>query len=49
MKKNEEKIGFDLSLLSLEELLDCYTNICDFLQFLEENKLETEEKETSDD
>lgn len=34
-----EKVDFDLSLLSLEELIQVYNNIEEFLQFLEENKI----------
>ena len=41
----ENKINFDLSTLTLEELVEVYENIEIFLDFLEESKLETEEKE----
>ena len=37
MKKEEEKVGFDLSTLSLEELIQVYQDINDFIGFLEEN------------
>lgn len=44
MKKNENKIDFDLSTLELEELIKVYENINDFLQFLNESKIVQEEK-----
>jgi len=43
MKLDEEKVQFDLSTLSLKELLEVYKNITDFLKFLNENKIELEE------
>ena len=51
MKKNEEeKVGFDLSTLSLQELINVYKNITDFMQYLDDNKIIVEEeKETEDD
>ena len=48
-KKKEEKVGFDLSALSLQELVEVYGNINEFLQFLNDNKIELEEKETDED
>ncbi len=39
----EEKVEFDLSTLSLEELVEVYKNIVDFLEFLQENKIVLEE------
>ena len=39
MSLNEEKIEFDLSTLSLQELMEVYKNIVDFLDFLQENKI----------
>ena len=45
MEKN--KTNFDLSNLSLEELIKVYENISSFLAFLEENKLD--ESEASDE
>ena len=44
MKLEEEKVDFDLSALSLQELVDVYKDITEFLQFLEENKIVSEEK-----
>ena len=45
----ENKINFDLSTLTLEELVEVYENIDIFLDFLEESKLETEEKGKDDE
>ena len=39
MSLNEEKIEFDLSTLNLQELMEVYKNIVDFLDFLQENKM----------
>lgn len=45
MKKNdEEKVNFDLSKLSLQELVKVYTEITDFMQQLDEFKIVLEEK-----
>ena len=38
-----EKVDFDLSLLSLEELIQVYNNIEEFLQFLNDSKIGEEE------
>lgn len=43
MKLDEEKVKFDLSTLSLQELVEVYKNITDFLDFLQENKIILEE------
>ena len=48
-KKEEEKVGFDLSTLSLQELINVYKNINDFIQYLDDNKIIVEEKENEDD
>ena len=45
MSLNEEKIEFDLSTLSLQELMEVYKNIVDFLDFLQENKITLGENE----
>ena len=37
MEKN--KTNFDLSNLSLQELIKVYESICSFLAFLDENKI----------
>ena len=44
MKLDDEKVEFDLSALSLQELVDVYKDITEFLQFLDENKIVSEEK-----
>ncbi len=44
MKKGENKVNFDLSTLKLEELIDVYKNINDFLKFLDESKIKQSEK-----
>lgn len=49
MKTEETKIDFDLSKLSLQELIKVYEEISDFLQFLAENKIAEEEKEDKND
>lgn len=43
MKKEENKVNFDLSALSLNELIKVYEDIISFLQFLEEKKIVEEE------
>lgn len=40
----DETVNFDLSTLSLEELIEVYQNITEFIQFLNESKLVEEEK-----
>ena len=40
----ENKINFDLSTLTLEELVEVYDNIKIFIDYLEESKIEIEEK-----
>lgn len=49
MAKKEEKVDFDLSVLSLRELIEAYNNIEDFLAFLNDSKIDIEEKEDDDD
>lgn len=44
MKKDENKVDFDLSVLALDELIRVYQDITEFLDFLEDNKV-VEEKE----
>ena len=44
MKKEENKVNFDLSTLSLSELIKVYEDITDFLQFLDEKKIVMEEE-----
>ena len=43
---NEENVvNFDLSLLNLHELIDVYDNICEFIRYLDDNKIKDKEKE----
>jgi len=49
MRKKEEKVGFDLSNLSLQELIEVYNNIEEFIQYLEENKIEVDEEKDDED
>ena len=49
MAKKEEKVDFDLSVLSLNELIEVYNNIEEFLGFLNDSKIEIEEKEEDED
>ena len=49
MRKKEEKVGFDLSNLSLQELIEVYNNIDEFIQYLEENKIEVDEEKDDED
>ena len=44
MVKETNKVDFDLSTLSLEELIEVYEKIQDFLGYLEEARVEIEEK-----
>jgi hypothetical protein len=44
MKKEENKVNFDISTLSLSELIKVYEDITNFLQFLEDKKIVQEEK-----
>ena len=44
MKKEENKVDFDLSVLSLEELIKVYENIDNFIRFLNDKKIVIEEK-----
>lgn len=48
MKKEENKVNFDLSVLSLEELIETYENINIFLDYLKESKIEIEEKKENE-
>ena len=38
-----EKVDFDLSELALKELIDVYYNMSNFIQFLNDNKIDLEE------
>ena len=41
MDFDNEKVEFDLSTLNLQELVEVYKNITDFLDFLQENTRNT--------
>lgn len=45
MNFSDEKVEFDLSALSLEELMEVYKNIVEFIDFLKENKISLGENE----
>jgi len=40
----EEKVDFDLSVLTLDELVETYKEIMEFLKYLENSKIEIEGK-----
>lgn len=40
----EEKVDFDLSVLTLDELIETYKEIIEFLKYLENSKMEIEVK-----
>lgn len=44
MNLNNETVEFDLHTLSLQELVEVYKNITEFLDFLQENKISLEDK-----
>lgn len=44
MNFDNEKVEFDLSTLNLQELVEVYKNITDFLDFLNESKIDLEDK-----
>ena len=44
MKKEENKVDFDLSVLKLEELIKVYGDIDNFIKFLNDKKIIIEEK-----
>ena len=39
MKKENEKVNFDLSVLSLKELVKVYEDITDFIKTLDEKRI----------
>jgi len=45
MDFDNERVEFDLSTLNLQELVEVYENITEFLEFLKENKITLEDKE----
>ena len=44
-----EKVDFDLSQLTLEDLIEVYNKIEEFIEFLNSSKIATEEKGDSDE
>lgn len=49
MKKEEKKVNFDMSTLSLSDLIKVYENINGFLSFLEEKRIIEEKVEDQDE
>ena len=47
-KKEETKVDFDLSALTLEQLIEVYEDINVFIDYLNESKIELEEKGTEE-
>lgn len=41
--KKEEKVDFDLSTLTLKDLITVYNTVTEFIEYLDENKIEEEE------
>ena len=48
MVKENSKIDFDLSTLTLEELIEVYEKIDEFIEFLDESKIEIEVTESDE-
>ena len=48
MSIKDTKFDFDLSVLTLEELIRVYENVDEFITFLESKKIEIESKETDE-
>ena len=44
MKEEAKRTDYDLSVLNLDELITLYENILDFLNFLDDKKVEEDEK-----
>lgn len=44
MKKEEDKVNFDLSVLTLEELITVYKDMDEFIQFLNDSEIVLGEK-----
>ena len=44
MKKDENKVDFDLSVLTYEELIKVYENVENFIKVLKDKKIVIEEK-----
>ena len=43
-----EKVDFDLSLLSLEELIEVFNDIDTFIHFLNDTKIEVEKEDKNE-
>ena len=48
MKKEDKKQDFDLSVLTLSELINLHDRVSGFLQYLEDQKIDTEENKGVD-
>lgn len=48
-KEENSKVDFDLSTLSLEDLIKVYEEITSFVKFLDESKIVEEEKVEEDE
>ena len=49
MKSNEKTVDFDLSLLSLQELITVYQKVSEFLEYLEDKKIKEKEEGKEND
>jgi hypothetical protein len=49
MTKENNKVDFDLSALTLEELIEVYEKIENFLEYLDDSRVEIEEKSGEDE
>lgn len=49
MVKENNKVDFDLSTLTLDELIEVYEKIENFLEYLNESRVEIEEKSGEDE
>ena len=49
MTKENNKVDFDLSALTLEELIEVYEKIENFLEYLDDSRVEIEEKSGVDE
>lgn len=49
MKQKGQKVNFDLSTMSLKELVKTYNSISEFIKFLDGNKIIREEKGKEND
>ena len=49
MTKENNKVDFDLSALTFEELIEVYEKIENFLEYLDDSRVEIEEKSGEDE